>query len=202
MITASPTAPVGSVTHVASWHASDIPHTSAILCRNTAPLVSVAFLLLRNHVPCHILGRDIASGLTKQIAKFRASSLSEFHSRLDTWEAREIKRFETKRKYASADAVSDRATCLRIFADGATSVSDITSRIEQLFAAGPGVTLATIHRAKGLEWPDVYFLDRHLIPSRHATKPWELTQERNLTYVAITRAKLNLTYIRSDNHEN
>lgn len=35
------------------------------------------------------------------------------------------------------------------------------------------------------------------MPSKWAQKSWELKQENNLLYVAVTRAKLNLRYISS-----
>ena len=53
----------------------------------------------------------------------------------------------------------------------------------------------TIHKSKGLENDNVFFLAPELIPSRYATQPWQLEQERNLAYVAITRAKTSLIYV-------
>lgn len=55
--------------------------------------------------------------------------------------------------------------------------------------------LSTIHKAKGLENDRVFFLCPELIPSRFATQPWQYEQERNLKYVAITRAKRELIYV-------
>ena len=53
----------------------------------------------------------------------------------------------------------------------------------------------TIHKSKGLENDNVFFLAPELIPSRFATQPWQLEQESNLKYVAITRAKNSLIYV-------
>lgn len=58
-----------------------------------------------------------------------------------------------------------------------------------------GVCLSTIHKAKGLEYDNVYILCPSLMPSRHAKKEWEIKSERNLEYVAMTRAKKTLNYI-------
>ena len=58
-----------------------------------------------------------------------------------------------------------------------------------------GVCLSTIHKAKGLEYDNVYILCPSLIPSRHAKKDWEIKSEKNLEYVAMTRAKKTLNYI-------
>ena len=59
------------------------------------------------------------------------------------------------------------------------------------------VTLSTIHKVKGLEFPTVFLLDWHLLPSRFAKAAWQRTQEKNLQYVAITRAMERLVYINS-----
>lgn len=62
MILSHPNAPLGSVDSLDWYVAADFPPTAAILCRNTAPLVSFAFDLLRRSVPCHIVGKDIQVG--------------------------------------------------------------------------------------------------------------------------------------------
>jgi len=54
----------------------------------------------------------------------------------------------------------------------------------------PGVTLSTLHGAKGLEWEKVY-----LVGASETTLPWKgesLEEERRLFYVGITRAKETL----------
>lgn len=59
------------------------------------------------------------------------------------------------------------------------------------------ITLATIHRAKGLEWDYVYmpFLNEEIFPSKkviEAMNEEEMEEERRLMYVGITRAKKEL----------
>ena len=54
----------------------------------------------------------------------------------------------------------------------------------------PGVTLATLHGAKGLEWEKVY-----LVGASDGTLPWRgesIEEERRLFYVGITRARKTL----------
>lgn len=61
---------------------------------------------------------------------------------------------------------------------------------------GPGVTLMTVHSAKGLEWDTVFTtgLEQYLFP--HITEGYqtetEREEERRLMYVAVTRAKRKL----------
>ena len=57
--------------------------------------------------------------------------------------------------------------------------------------------LCTIHKSKGLESDVVYILNEDLIPSRFASSTQQLTQERNLKYVARTRSKRELYYLKN-----
>jgi superfamily I DNA/RNA helicase len=53
-----------------------------------------------------------------------------------------------------------------------------------------------MHRAKGREWPRVFLLDYHArCPSYYAKKPWQIRQEYNLMYVALTRAQKELVFV-------
>jgi superfamily I DNA/RNA helicase len=52
------------------------------------------------------------------------------------------------------------------------------------------LVLSSIHKAKGREWKRVFWLDRHsTCPSKWARQAWQQEQERNLMYVAATRAQ-------------
>ncbi|MGI8666422.1 MAG: ATP-dependent helicase [Jatrophihabitans sp.] len=57
-----------------------------------------------------------------------------------------------------------------------------------------GVTLASLHSAKGLEWDAVFLvgLTDQMIPIQHADTPEQLAEERRLFYVGITRARQRL----------
>lgn len=57
-----------------------------------------------------------------------------------------------------------------------------------------GVTLATLHRSKGLEWDLVFVagVTDGAIPSTYATTPSELAEEERLLHVGVTRARREL----------
>nr|WP_281361952.1 ATP-dependent DNA helicase UvrD2 [Nakamurella aerolata] len=57
-----------------------------------------------------------------------------------------------------------------------------------------GVTLASLHAAKGLEWDAVFLvgLADGTLPIQHAESPAEVEEERRLFYVGITRARRRL----------
>jgi DNA helicase-2/ATP-dependent DNA helicase PcrA len=81
-------------------------------------------------------------------------------------------------------------TSLRGFLDRLALVADADE-----VGARPGVTLMTIHCAKGLEYPVVFLagLEENLFPHGMSTQdPQDLEEERRLCYVAMTRAKERL----------
>jgi DNA helicase-2/ATP-dependent DNA helicase PcrA len=57
-----------------------------------------------------------------------------------------------------------------------------------------GVTLASLHSAKGLEWDAVFLvgLTDGTLPIQHATTPAQIAEEQRLLYVGITRARERL----------
>lgn len=59
-----------------------------------------------------------------------------------------------------------------------------------------GVTLASLHSAKGLEWDAVFLcgLNEGLMPISFAQTSDEVDEERRLLYVGITRARKHLTF--------
>ena len=197
MIQPHPDAPLGSVLTLHNYNATAFPATSAILCRNTAPLITFAFDLLRRGVACHVVGRDIAIGLEKLVDKIGATSMLDFRERMSAHSANEESKLLRKGKKQQADNYVDRCTALLEIARHCVNVSDIKLRVAKIFESGPGVTLSTIHKAKGLEWETVFLLDWGLLPSRYAESNADKTQEKNLQYVAVTRAKLDLRFINS-----
>jgi DNA helicase-2/ATP-dependent DNA helicase PcrA len=78
----------------------------------------------------------------------------------------------------------------------AAFVADLAERAAAQHAPTvEGVTLASLHAAKGLEWEAVFLvgLVEGVLPITHAVTPGQVAEERRLFYVGITRARRNLT---------
>jgi len=105
----------------------------------------------------------------------------------------DTERMENVRALVSATVEyieEDEQSTLRGFLDRLALVSDADE-----VGARPGVTLMTIHCAKGLEYPVVFLagLEENLFPHAMSIRdPHDLEEERRLCYVAMTRAKERL----------
>lgn len=203
MITSHPEAPEGLVKTLDHYSPDLFKPPSILLCRNTAPLIGMAYGLLQRDVPCTILGRDIGAALTSLVKKMRATDLEDLCDKLRIWLTRETAASEAAGR--NPERISDQFQCLVFFIDSldedSRSVSDLLAKIDLMFSEdtnGGKVLLSTIHKAKGLEFPTVFILDRHLCPSKYARQPWQKEQEKNLMFVAITRSMDKLYYINSD----
>ena len=74
----------------------------------------------------------------------------------------------------------------------ATFCAELARRAEQQHAPiVAGVTLASLHSAKGLEWDAVFLvgLADGTLPTTYAKTPDQLEEERRLLYVGVTRAR-------------
>jgi len=194
---------IGDVATPESWNVKDFRAGDAILCRVTRPVVELAFRLIRNRVPAKVLGRDIGQGLAKLIDKMKAMDTVDLDQKLLRFREREVAR--AKGDLSKIATVDDKLDTLHVFMDELgvdATIQSLKSSIESLFGENQDgaqmVTLSTVHKAKGLEWPRVFVLDADLyMPSGWAKQPWQRQQEMNLCYVAATRAKKELVYISS-----
>lgn len=103
-------------------------------------------------------------------------------------------------------ALADELASTAEKAGGRATVADLVADLDERAAAQhaptvEGVTLASLHAAKGLEWDAVFLtgLSEGLVPWASADTTADLAEERRLLYVGVTRARehLELSYARS-----
>jgi hypothetical protein len=174
----------------------------AIICRNTAPLVSLAFALIRRRSSCHVEGRDIGAGLIALAKRWKVKTVSTLRTRLEDYAAKQREKFMAQGKEEMAASLQDKVDTLIVIIDTllpTDSVDSVISVILSLFGDTPegqapkNLTLCTAHRSKGREWHRVYLLGRNkYMPSKFARQDWQIDQEKNLIYVGVTRARSEL----------
>ena len=103
-------------------------------------------------------------------------------------------------KYKAAfDTICDKCKCIENLLCCVKSVAELKTFIDSLFTeenVKNAVTFSTVHKSKGLEADKVVVLLPHKLPLVwKGQKAWQYQQERNLQYVAYTRAKKVLTFV-------
>lgn len=194
-IEAAPTAHEGEIRYEIGLSDDLEPTKDAILCRNTAPLIDLAYRLIRQGKPCKVEGRSIGEGLIKLARRWKVEKIEKLLERLEAYREREMQKAMAKGDETKAEQVADKVQtlveiCTACNLQQKYSVDDVVEFIDNLFADGEDdvITLATYHRAKGREWVRVTLWEHEeRCPSRGARLDWQLHQEENLAYVAFTR---------------
>jgi hypothetical protein len=190
-IQAAPGAPVGEVINKGyEFKVTDFQPDDLIVCRTARPLVTLAFKMYRQGIPCQILGRDIAQSLKVLVTKMRANDVDTLLTRLEAWCQREVEKAMAQMKSAKVDNIYDKHDILVFLVDGlpedSRTVQTLLDTIARLFEGNRGVKLATGHKSKGLEARRVWWLNRSQCPSKWARQPWQQEQEQNICYVIAT----------------
>jgi len=169
-----------------------------VMCRVNAPLASIAMALIRAGKKASIKGRDIGRSILALCDRWmRGTDLGEGFKRLYNWKDREVVKLTKAGKDKQIDAICDRVDTLVALSDGCHTVEELRRRVERIFSENPseGIVCSSVHRAKGLEAERTYIYRPELLPWPKARLAWEVEQEMNLKYVALTRAKQSMTFV-------
>lgn len=200
-IQAAPGAKEGEVNNLGTkWQPSAFKENDLVVCRKTAPLISLAFKCVKARVPVQVMGRELGQGLKALIKRMGGRNVDGMLEKLEAWAERETEKARAKKDDALVEAISDKLAAIRCIAEtlpeGKRTLAELESGIDYIFAdKARAVKLATIHKAKGLEADVVWWLNRNEQPAMWARMDWEKVQEINLCYVAATRAKHTLNLI-------
>ncbi|MFN4352945.1 MAG: 3'-5' exonuclease, partial [Hylemonella sp.] len=106
-------------------------------------------------------------------------------------------RGQTRDRWESLQALVDQAE--EFLGVGGVTLADFVDELdrrasEQHAPVAEGVTLATLHAAKGLEWDAVFLcgMQEGAMPITYAEGPAAIEEERRLLYVGMTRARVHL----------
>jgi hypothetical protein len=188
MIESAPTAIEGSIEATNAERLYDeIKPGQVLLSRTNYPLVTAVFGLTARGIKANIKGRDIAQRLLWRIRCWEPDNVKALRKSVISWRNDICERLKARRR--PCIRIQDEAETILRFAKGASNVAEVKARISRFFTDDINdtkqVLLSTVHKAKGLEWDDVFLLE-------HTFKPDQGEEESNIFYVALTRAKRRL----------
>ena len=176
-----------------------------VICRKTAPLISVFFQLLKRNIKAQIIGKDIETGLLNLAEKVQAQDIDTVEDKLD----HELKLVEDEMKKKGFSkptlcpkyvTLEEKVEVIKVILYNLNNPMQLTRTIRDIFAEDRrSIKLMTIHRSKGLEADRVFVIEKYngeiQCPSSRASQKWEKIQEQNLLFVAYTRAKKQLLLV-------
>lgn len=197
-------APNSKQGEVVSIKETDLIHNlksgDLILSRSTEPLIRTCFKLLSKKINAVIKGKDIRKSLVSIVRSVENSdnfNYSEFLLFLGKFAISKANKLRQKphseRKLIELqDQIASIEVCYLSF--NSSTLEKFIEELEALFSEeNASITLSTIHKAKGLEENRIFILYPEKLPLKwDKQKGWQLQQEQNLKYVALTRSKHTL----------
>jgi DNA helicase-2/ATP-dependent DNA helicase PcrA len=171
-----------------------------ILCRNNAPLIDAYFNLLSEDKKAYIIGKDTREAYLQMVKPFEKSHIGAVlehwcQMREDLYDRLYSKGIRKPEKVDSYRLLEEKIAGLEIIASKCKSVKDMMAKIEAIFEpTKDSIVLSTIHKSKGLQAGRVFLLRWDLMFSKEMSDT-DMQQERNLAFVAITRAEREIVYI-------
>ena len=174
-----------------------------VICRNTKPLVILAFMLISDGKKAKIKGKEIGENIISLLqstgVNLQSVALRILKSKRDQLllQYRDHYKMEKPELHPKVISLEENIGVIEFLFDKmGGDVRRVIKFLQETFSDDHAdIMLSTIHKAKGLENDRVFFLRPDLIPSRYAINTWQKEQEENLRYVAITRAKKELVYV-------
>ena len=163
-----------------------------VLSRTNAPLISLCMKYIKKGVKANILGKDVGIGLSYLIKKSAKKTIPAFLTWLDKWSEKELEILKKKGK--NGFFIIDRVECLQKICEGCSSLEEAQQSIKDMFHDESGedtVLFSTVHKSKGLERNDVFIL--------YDTIRQDTQENKNIYYVALTRAKKRLYLVSKNN---
>jgi superfamily I DNA/RNA helicase len=191
-----PDAPMGEVVYTSTEDMyANIAIGDMVLCRTNAPLMGVLLNLIQKKIAVRVLGNDLASQFLKilnRVEGMRGFSYSHITDFINMDLMVRLSKTKDKRR---AQSLADLYGGLSMLVESAPNMFTLKAKIKDYLGVkedqdgANAVTLASAHRSKGLQANRVFIIKPHLMPLLYdGITDEELTQERNLKYVAETRA--------------
>lgn len=179
-----------------------------MLCRTTAPLVKECLAFIRRNIAARVKGREIGEDMKRIVEEVskenNGMSIELFLSGLRSYyetQAAKLKKMDRSEKLILLD---DKIDTITVLCEDSDNVGQVLKRFDEIFTDADEkdvIMLLTGHKAKGLETNRVFILRPDLLPHKLAKSEEALTQESNLKFVMMTRAKVDLFWVHGEAKE-
>jgi DNA helicase-2/ATP-dependent DNA helicase PcrA len=163
-IVAFPTNPAGYVKRIEHINYNGLEYDTAFLARTNAIVTRVAYDLIQAGYTINYLGKELGKtliSLVMKVSRFNNAPIDDVITSLDEWHSKELKKAIKLGQEEKSSDLSDKVECIKILARRNETRDDLIDTINHVFKSNEnGITVATLHRAKGLEWRTVYIV-RH-----------------------------------------
>lgn len=196
----SPTAIAGSVREIEDLF-SEVKPGDMVLSRTLLPLQKLVSKFIARGIPVWVDYPDLIISLgdyADKIKKLKGVLTTDEVISYQSSHIEELMRYKLVIRAAQANAKLDMLLEIMKLFPGEENILHLCNTV---FSCREGVRFLSVHKAKGLETARVFILEPELFPHPNATLPWQIKQEYNLKYVAITRAKRDLMYVKTDKKE-
>ncbi len=107
-IEVSPNAKPGAILRPTTQTLADVSAQQLVLCRTTAPLITLAYKMVANRLPVMVRGRDIGKGLKSLITKLagKRGTLDTLPEAIERYRAKEVSKALESRNEMKAQSVN------------------------------------------------------------------------------------------------
>lgn len=189
----APDAPKGEINYIHSNRISQhLTQDSLVISRTVAPLIPMLMYCHNHKINAHIKGLDIGNEL-KAIAKLLKAPDGSINSSILKSHLKEL---EIANSELLTDEYIDKVQAMIAICSEylVTTINELLNFIDSCFGSDSldGVTLSTIHKAKGMEANRVFVLDSNKLESPSRETDWKTKEEINCAIVAFTRSTYHL----------
>lgn len=196
-------APEGKV--VLQGSIKNVKDGDVVLCRTNFPLVQLCLHFLKAGRKAIVRGNDLGKSLLTFLKPYEGQDVDRMELGIEAKKGALVAKL--LRKYPDRDiterqeyqTLTEKVQIINALAADCDTVEQVVAKVNRIFSddMGTGIILSTVHRFKGLEAENVFIVEPQLIPFPYnVVQPWQVRQERNIDYVARTRAMVKLEYIR------
>lgn len=194
-------APEGEI--IRNAHVEQIRENDMVLCRHTYPLFQLYARLTEMGIRAEIRGENIAQRILTILSCSKSDNIEDIIRETAAMGLDGTEPDNDEDIRGNTVMCYEMCQIFKILSMSCSTKDDAKRYIEKAFITrnqSGVVSLSTMHRAKGLEANNVFIAYPELLPSPMCKddNEWQMEMEKNLEYVALTRAKKKLFFLNSN----